>query len=144
MMTPSDLTVELQRRLDGPHADEHTTAAADLAAEAVRFLNYATGSHAPHGLTYPATVYTITADLALAADRMPQLFDQLAAWLTAEEAAGRLAMDDRTPARVAVVNATTRLDIARALAMRLAALLSDVQQSIAALNGNGPARGGAR
>ncbi len=144
MMTPARLTVELDRRLDGPHADEHTTAAAHLAAEAVRFLNYATGSHSPQGLTYPATAYTITADLALAAGRMPQLLDQLAAWLKTQEAAGRLAMDDRSPARVAVINATARLEVARALAARLATQLADVQNTISGLNGHGPAQGGAR
>lgn len=57
IMTPDQLADQLTGRLDGPHADEHTTGAARLAAEAVRFLNYATGFHAPEGLTYPATVY---------------------------------------------------------------------------------------
>jgi len=144
MMTPARLTVELERRLGGPHADEHTAAAAYLAAEAVRFLNYATGAHAPQGLACPATACTITADLALAAGRMPQLLDQLAAWLRAEESAGRLAMDDRSPARVAVTSAAGRLEVARALAGRLAAQLADVQQAISGLNGRGLARGGAR
>ena len=49
MMSPSRLAVELDSRLDGPHADEHTAGAANLAAECVRFLNYATGSHSPAG-----------------------------------------------------------------------------------------------
>src|SRR5690348_14047344 len=102
MMTPDRLRVELTRRLDGPHADEHTTAAADLAAEAVRFLNYATGSHSSAGLCYPATVYAVAANLAEAAHRMPQLCDQLTRWLQAELAAGHLACDDGTPPEAAV------------------------------------------
>ena len=114
MMSPDRLRDELTRRLDGPHADEHTTAAADLAAEAVRFLNYATGSHSGAGLRYPATVYALTANLAAAAHRMPQLCDQLTRWLESELAAGHLASDDRTPPDLAVSIAAGQLAESRA------------------------------
>ena len=140
MLTPDRLRVELTRRLDGPHADEHTGAAADLAAESVRFLNYATGSHSGAGLRYPATVYTVTANLAEAAHRMPQLCDQLTRWLQTELAAGHLASDDRTPPEVAVGVAAGRL----AEAARLAGLLGDelmaAQSAVSGLNGRGGAR----
>jgi hypothetical protein len=142
MMTPKRLTVELDRRLDGPHDDEHTAAAADLAAECVRFLNYATGSHAPAGLAFPSTVYSIAGNLGMAADRMPQLFDQLSIWLAAEDAAGMLAMDDRTPASEAVADAAGRLAYASALAHQLGIALAGVQSALSALNGNGPNREG--
>ena len=69
MMTPERLGRELEARLSGPHADDHTTAAAGLAAEAVRYLNYATGSHSPAALTGPATAYLagrLDDDLAMA------------------------------------------------------------------------------
>ena len=42
-MTPDQLTSTLTARLHGPHDDEMTAGAARLAAEAIRFLNYATG-----------------------------------------------------------------------------------------------------
>jgi hypothetical protein len=140
MMTPKRLAVELDARLNGPHDDDHTSAAADLAAEAVRFLNYATGSHAPAGLTFPSTAYSIAGNLGMAADRMPQLFDQLAFWLAAEDAAGMLAMDDRTPPSAAVADANSRLADAAALARRLADTLNAVQSALSAVNGNGPNR----
>jgi hypothetical protein len=140
MMTPKRLTVELDARLNGPHDDDHTSAAADLAAEAVRFLNYATGSHAPAGLTFPSTVYSIAGNLGMAADRMPQLFDQLSRWLAAEDAAGMLAMDDRTPPSEAVADASARLVYAASLASQLGTALAGVQSALSALNGNGPNR----
>jgi hypothetical protein len=140
MMTPDRLAVELIRRLDGPHADEHTAAAADLAAEAVRFLNYATGSHSGAGLRYPATVYMIAANLSAAACRMPQLCDQLTRWLYAEDAAGHLACDDGTPAGVTVALAADRLRDAALLADKLGADLAALQAIISGLNGRGGAR----
>jgi hypothetical protein len=142
MMTPSQLTVELQARLDGPHDDEHTVAAADLAAEAVRYLNYATGSHSPEALVYPATVYRIAADLSSAAWRMRQLFGQLSGWLAAEETAGRLGTDDGSPAADMVTAARANLASASTAATRLSAQLAALQNSISGLSGNGPARTG--
>ena len=65
-----------------------------LAAEAVRYLNHA----APRGgVTVPATVATVTADLSAAAYRLPQLLAGLGDWLTAEAAAGRVGDDHRRP-----------------------------------------------
>ena len=55
--TPDQMTTELTARLDGPHTEEDTAAAARLVAEAVRFLNYATAGGA--GLSYLATAYTV-------------------------------------------------------------------------------------
>jgi hypothetical protein len=140
MMTPKRLTSEIERRLDGPHADEHTADAADLAAEAIRYLNYATGSHSPAGLVFPATVYLIAGRLGMAADRMPQLFDQLSHWLAAEDAAGHLGMDDHSPAAAAVADAAARLAVAAALARQLGDALNGVQSALSAVNGRGPKR----
>ena len=142
MMTPSDLTVELARRLDGPHADEHTTAAADLAAEAVRFLNYATGPHAPAGLTGPATVCLVAGNLALAAKRMTQLFAQLDDWLDTEALLGYLGTDDGTPSADVAAAARANLVNARGAANYLCAYLEALQNGISGLNGRGPASGG--
>jgi len=143
VMTPDQLGTELTRRLDGPHADEHTTAAGHLAAEAVRFLNYATGSHAPDGLTYPATVYTVTADLSLAAGRMPQLLGQLTRWLDTELAAGHLGVDDRSDPAGPVHEATAGMRRAAALAERLGRVLADVQSALGSVNAFPRLEGGA-
>jgi len=142
MMTPKRLARELAARLDGPHADEHTAGAADLCAEAVRFLNYATGSHAPAGLVYPSTVYMIAADLSSAAWRMQQLFGQLADWLAAEEAAGRLGTDDGSLVADTVAAASVNLTSATTAANHLSAHLASLQNSISGLNGRGPGRAG--
>lgn len=140
MMTPKRLTRELTARLDGPHADEHTAAAADLCAEAVRFLNYATGSHSPAGLVFPSTVYLIAADLSSAAYRMVQLFGQLDGWLTRQDAAGMLGTDDGSPAAETVAAASVNLASATTAARHLSAYLDALQNSISGLNGHGPSR----
>ena len=140
MMTPDRLAAEITRGLDGPHADEHTVGAAYLAAEAVRFLNYATGYHAAEGLRYPATVYEVAGHLSAAAHRMPQLCDQLTRWLRAEDAAGRLGNDDGTPPGVTVALAAARLRDAALLAGKLGDDLAALQSVISGLH----ARGGAR
>jgi hypothetical protein len=141
MMTPKRLGGELEARLDGPHADEHTAAAADLAAEAIRYLNYATGSHSPAGMVFPSTAYLIAADLSQAASRMPQLFDQLARWLADQLTAGMLGTDSGAPADDAVAAARLHLLEAAGRASMLAADLSAVQNDLAAVNGRGPNRG---
>ena len=144
MMSVDRLAAELGRSLDGPHADEHTASAGALAYEAVRFLNYATGPHSADGLAYPATVYTVAADLSAAASVMPQLLGQLATWLAAEEAAGRLGTDDHTPVADVVASASGRLIAAAGLAAALGSELAAVQNSLSGLNGRGPNRlGGA-
>jgi hypothetical protein len=142
MMTPQQLGSELAARLDGPHADEHTAGAGELCAEAVRFLNYATGSHSPEGLVYPSTVYLLAADLSSAAWRMQQLFTQLSAWLAAEDAAGMLGTDDGTPAADVVASARVDLGEAAAYANSLSARLAALQNRISGLNGRGPNRPG--
>ncbi len=140
MMTPKQLTDEIQRRLDGPHDDDHTAATADLAAECIRFLNYASGSHSPAGLVYPSTVYRIAGDLSSAAHRMVQLFEQLADWLDREDAAGMLGTDDGSPATDVVARASIHLDAAVTYANSLSARLAALQNDIAGLNGRGPNR----
>jgi hypothetical protein len=142
MMTPKRLTRELTARLDGPHGDEHTAATADLAAECIRFLNYATGSHSPAGLVFPSTVYLIAGDLSSAAYRMVQLFGQLDGWLTRQDEAGMLGTDDGTPAAATVAAAAVELADATTAARQLSAYLDALQNSIAGLNGRGPGRPG--
>jgi hypothetical protein len=143
MITPRQLADELERGLDGPHADEHTAAAADLAAEAVRFLNYATGHHAPEGgLTWPSTVYEVVGRLSQAALGMPQLFTQMSTWLATELADGRIGMDDRSDATPAVADARAHLNAAKHAALRLERELSAAQNALSAVNGRGLYRQG--
>ena len=52
MTTVDQMTTALTARLDGPHSDDDTTGTAWLAAECVRYLNYATGGHAGSGLLH--------------------------------------------------------------------------------------------
>ena len=68
-MTPDQLTSTLTARLHGPHDDEMTAGTARLAAEAIRFLNYATRPHAG-GLTEPATVPAVMGELSTAVYRI--------------------------------------------------------------------------
>lgn len=140
MMTPKEIICELEGRLDGPHSDEHTAAVADLAAEAVRFLNYATGSHSPAGLVYPSTVYWIAGNLSSATYRMVQLFEQLGDWLATTDADGLLGTDNGAPTAVVVAQARADLRQAAAFASKLADQLSKLQNDINRLNGRGPSR----
>jgi hypothetical protein len=65
----------------------------DEIAELVRKLNYQTGAGDTVELEYPGDLYSVVANLKIAAQRMPQLFAQMARWLEAEHAAGRVAHD---------------------------------------------------
>lgn len=140
MMTPRELSDTLEARLDGPHADEHTAATAYLAAEAVRYLNYATGSHSAQGLEWPATAYSVAGGLSSAASRMPQLFEQLGARLSGQDADGLLSTDDGGPVAEVIAAATLRLEEAARLASRLGYELASLQTVLSGLNGRGPNR----
>jgi hypothetical protein len=140
MMTPRQLDVELRGRLNGPHDDEHTAAAADLAATAIRYLNYATGPHASQALHQPSTAYDVTAGLCLAASRLAPCLHQLGIWLQRQDAAGLLGTHDGAPSADVVEDADARLYTAAIKANALAADLSALQTVISGLNGNGPAR----
>jgi hypothetical protein len=142
-MTLTELVAEIERRMDGPHADEETTAAAWLAAEAIRYLNYASGSHSGMGLEFPSTVYSIVGGLSTAAHRMQQLCEQLARYLVGQDAAGLLGTDDGTPAYRTVAAAKERLNTIVKLAAGLDHELSELQNTLAILNGRGPNRPGA-
>jgi hypothetical protein len=139
-MTLTELVAKLEGRMDGPHADEDTAAAAWVTAEAVRYLNYASGSHSAAGLEFPSTVYAIAGGLSTAAHRMQQLFEQLARYLADQDAAGLLGTDDGTPTYRTVAAARKRLDTAVQLAAGLDHELAQLQNTLAILNGRGPNR----
>jgi hypothetical protein len=133
--TPAQLTAGLVALIHGPYADTSTAAAADLAAESVRYLNYATRG----GISEPATTAAVAGSLALAAGRLPQLLHGVSQWLTAELAAGRVADDHhRAPTqltdriRAAISHAADNAD-------ELASALSTVHNLTATLHGTTPA-----
>jgi len=129
-MTPGRMAEDLRTRMDGPHGEDHTTGAAELAAQAVRFLNYATGPHSDFGLPYPATVYSVAASLSLAAGRLGQLFGQLDGYLHRELAAGRLGEDSGADPAGSVDLASHHLSVAAAAARGLADALGAVQSGL--------------
>jgi hypothetical protein len=69
---------------------EYTHQVGDLIAEAVRVLNHATLGDAP-GLDWPADAYDLIGYLKTAAERLPQLLTQIAAFLDGWQASGQLA-----------------------------------------------------
>jgi hypothetical protein len=91
-VTAAQLTADLAGLIQGPYDDASTASAADLAAEAIRYLNHAS---AKGGITDPATIGAVTASLATVAYRLPQLLNSISEWLRAETAAGRIADDHR-------------------------------------------------
>lgn len=76
-------------RIDGPHSPSYTREVAAAFAEAVRVLNHATRSSAD-GLESPADVCAVVGDVQAAVGALPQLLHQLAEFLLAQAAAGRL------------------------------------------------------
>jgi hypothetical protein len=117
---------------DGPHSGDYTVRTAWAFAEAVRVLNYATGSHAGQGLPYPATVYDVLGAMKTGAQRLPQLFRQLTEFLDAEQEAGRLA-DDRGDPVAAVVEAGLHLDDAIRAADGLERAVERAQAAVSGL-----------
>ena len=84
---------------------------AATAAEAVRALNHLTLGRGALG--EPAELDRLVAELAIMADRLPQLLRQLRGWLDTEQHADRLRSDDTTdPARI-VDRAAARTDRGR-------------------------------
>jgi hypothetical protein len=87
-----DAARRLADLLHGPYSGLATAEAAALAAETVRYLNYA----AMHGgVAEPSAV---VAELCAAVYRFPQLLGLLSDWATAEAGAGRIADDMGRPA----------------------------------------------
>jgi len=125
---------QVTARLDGPHCDRDTAAAALLAGEVVRFLNYPAGSHAAAGLTLPGTAYTIVGQLALIISRLGQLTGQVTSFLDRELAAGRLGHDHGTDPALSVERARGHLLAAAAAAAALDAALSAAQSDITYLH----------
>jgi hypothetical protein len=123
-ITTAQLTAGLAGIIHGLRCpDASTASAADLAAETTRYLNHAA---AKGGITDSATIAALTASLATAIYRLPQLMNTISEWLRAETTAGRIADDHRRPpdqltARIRAA-ATHAGDTADSLAAALAAV----------------------
>jgi hypothetical protein len=130
--TLDQMTTEVIARLDGPHTDGDTAAAARLVAEAVRFLNHATADCT--GLSYAATAYTVTGELASAVARLGQLTGQLGRFLARELATGRLGDDFGSDPADAVNRTDDYLAAAAAAAVALADALGAAQNCMASLH----------
>jgi hypothetical protein len=76
---------------DAPHSPDRTREAADLAAEALRYLNHATRDSG--ALEYPNDAAAVLASLATLASRLPQLLSQISDRFGADLAAGRLTVE---------------------------------------------------
>jgi hypothetical protein len=75
-------------RTDGPHSPEYTREVGNVLAEAVKVLNYATMGD---GIECPADVDSVISAVYVAAECMPQLFGQMAAFVTRQARSGNLA-----------------------------------------------------
>jgi hypothetical protein len=131
---PALLLHHLEATAGGPYDPDATVAVAWLAAETIRYLNYATRSD--EGVQHAATLYTVAGALSLAADRIPQLASQALAWLIANS--GRLANDDGSHVSntldAAALTSQAATDAARLLALHL----RELQNALAATSSRSP------
>jgi hypothetical protein len=134
LLTPALLLRRLEAAAGGPHDPDATVAVAWLAAEAVRYLNYA--SRSDEGVEFASTLYTVAGALSLAASRIPQLASQSLAWLIANSR--RLANDDGSPVSdtldAAALSSQAVTDAARLLARHL----RELQNALAATSSPSP------
>lgn len=126
------MTEQVELRTDGPHSPDYTRDVGNLLAEAVRVLNYATLSECP-GLDYPGDAYSLLGALYTATMRLPQLFDQVAAFLRAQEVSGTLGEDHNRAVNVQAGIACGALITAREHAEALTGNLRRAQSAIAGL-----------
>ena len=118
--------------VDGPHSPERTKEIADLFAECVRFLNYASMSGSG-GLSDPADVYHVLGALYTGTQRASQLFGQLATILDRQAADGVLADNAGADPAHQVADATLHLGDAQQNVDALTNALQNAQQAISGL-----------
>ena len=119
--------------LDQATSDD-TITLARTAAEAIRGLNWLTGSEA--GLGQPSAAYDVIGALALAASRLGQAFTQITRWLDQALAAGRLGHDLGEDPAEAIDATGIFLGDASMSAAALAQDLNQAQQQLALINGH--------
>jgi len=134
-LPPALLASQLAALIGGPYCDTDTAGAVGLASESIRYLNHAVPRG---GVTEPATVSAVAADLSIASYRLPQLLSALGAWLTAESAAGRVADDHHRPPAELAAKVRAAFGDAGACAAELARALSTAHNLSATLHAAGP------
>src|SRR6266699_1580193 len=112
---------------------DDTLLLARTAAEAIRGLNWLTGSEA--GLGQPSAAYDVIGALAMAASRLHQALAQITGWLDRALAAGRLGHDLGEDPAEAIDAAGIFLGDAGLSAAALAGDLDAAQQQLALING---------
>jgi hypothetical protein len=116
--------------LHGPYDDATTARQAERAADAIRYLNYATRD----GITEPATAAIVTGHLSDAAYRLPQLLTQLTDWLCQEITSGHIASDHGHPAPLLAAGTRDQFTDAADQAARLAKALDHARQLTSTLH----------
>lgn len=124
----------LEAAAGGPYDPDATVAVAWLAAETIRYLNYATRTD--EGVHHASTLYTVAGALSLAAGRIPQLASQALAWLEANS--GRLANDDGSPVSDTLADAAACLQATDDAARLLATHLRELQNALVATSSRSP------
>ena len=112
---------------------DDTLLLARTAAEAIRGLNWLTGSEA--GLGQPSAAYDVIGALALAASRLQQALAQITGWLDRALETGRLGHDLGEDPALDINGAGVFLSDARLSAAALAGDLSQAQEQLAHVNG---------
>jgi hypothetical protein len=118
---------------DGPHSPDRTAEVAAVFDACSRFLVYATMGRAP-GLEYPSEAYRLLGEVYSATSRLPQLCNQIEAFLSAQLAAARLGDDSGRDPALACDRAARYLRQAAERAADLTAALQDVQSAISRLH----------
>lgn len=132
-LTPGQLLQLLETAAGGPHDPEATVAAAWLAAETIRYLNYAADTD--EGIQFASTLYSAAGALSLAAGRTPQLIGQMSAWLNAH--ADLLVNDDGALIGDTLAAVGASGQAAAGAAALLAHHLSELQSALARTGNRG-------
>jgi len=119
-------------RTDQPESPDRTRDLGNIVAKAVRALNYSTLGGAP-GLECPADAYDLLGALCAATGWLPQLCEQLARFLQAQDATGTLADNRGRDPAVLADAAGLHLEVAAARAADLTTGLRQAQNAISGL-----------
>jgi|SRR5581483_8115264 len=117
---------------------ETVRSAAAQVAEGIRYLNHATLAYkAASALKEPPDVDRVLVELATMAQRLPQLYEQIAIWLAGQHTAGRIAVTYGTyqgrPGTAAMA-AEAHLDDAKQAAGAMYEALNAARQVTAAMS----------
>ena len=130
--------MDIDLSTDALPSPERTLQLAGTLAEVVRVLNHQTRHH--EALRYPSEADRLIRELATIAMRLPQLIDQVSAWLRQEQDAGRIEVSHGDYAgnpHGAYIAAVMRLEAAQASAAELRADLESAASVTSTMGGAG-------